>query len=245
MIAIVPILISSVWSCTKDLLLDDFAKIDYRPLLIETPPPDRYFNLVGGDYGAKDQNFTINTKEKFMEITADWGPADTSESDTHPGGPTAHNYWYSKFDPLACFDLSPYTALQFDIKAPAGTDMYFTLTQHAPGCKKRLIDSVYQNLTKYITPDGTKKTVKIPLSDFGKNLVGKDFDFKYLKDFTTVNLIPKGVVIQMSNMLLKGNCDNAGSGSSTTGTSPTSKNSVDQLLPSFNSLWTLLLALIF
>jgi type IV secretory pathway VirB10-like protein len=45
------------------------------------------------------------------------------------------------------------------------------------------------------------------LKDFAKNIDGADFDFKHLKDWTLVNLKPVGVVIKLSNLVLKGNCD--------------------------------------
>ncbi|KAI8911541.1 hypothetical protein EDD86DRAFT_202663 [Gorgonomyces haynaldii] len=166
----------------------------------------RYFNLMGGDYGAKAANISINTSQKYMRIVPQKGEPDLSESDTHPGAPIATNYWYVKFDLKACFDLSPYTAIQFDLVAPAGSDMYFTLTQHLSDCVTRVIDSVYTTLTKYVKPDGTKKTVTIPISDFATNLVGKPFDFVHLKDFTVVNLAPVGADLRLSQFLLKGNC---------------------------------------
>jgi hypothetical protein len=78
------------------------------------------------------------------------------------------NSWYVKFDERACFDLTPYSAMQFELTAPAGTTMLFTLTQHAPDCKTRIVDSVYTDLEKYSKPDGTKKIVTIPFSDFNK-----------------------------------------------------------------------------
>ena len=58
-----------------------------------------------------------------MGLTSTWGAADTSEADTHPGAPTAHNYWYAKFDLNACYDISKFTAMQFDLVAPAGAEM--------------------------------------------------------------------------------------------------------------------------
>ena len=112
------------------------------------------------------------------------GPPDTSEADTHPGAPTAHNYWYVKFDQGACFDLSKYQSIQFGINAPSGTDFAISLTQKSADCKSRLIDSVYRNLTNYVITDGTTQTVTLPVADFSKNLLNQNFDLVHLKDFT-------------------------------------------------------------
>ncbi|KAJ3365383.1 hypothetical protein HDU91_002218, partial [Kappamyces sp. JEL0680] len=95
---------------------------------------------------------------------------------THPGAPTAHNYWYVKLDAKACYNLSPYSAIQFDLKGPAGTNFGITLTQKSANCSTRLVDSVYKNLTDYVTMDGTKKTVTLPVKDFSTNLLGAGFD---------------------------------------------------------------------
>ena len=112
------------------------------------------------------------------------GPADVSEDSTHPGAPTAHNYWYVKFDRDACFNLAKYRTIEFDIVAPAKTDFYIALTQKSADCNSRLIDSVYRNMTNYITPDGTRKTISIPVRDFSTNLLKGAFDLAHLKDLT-------------------------------------------------------------
>jgi hypothetical protein len=132
-------------ACKPDLLLDDFKKIDYH----DYEGANRYFNLVGGDYGAYRADFTYDDKAQKAIIV-----------------PTANeNFWFSKFDLGACFDLTGYTGIQFDITAPAGSSLTFTLTQKAPDCVDRLIDSEYTPLSKYITPNGQKQTVLQPLSD--------------------------------------------------------------------------------
>ncbi|KAJ3302482.1 hypothetical protein HDV03_004905, partial [Kappamyces sp. JEL0829] len=136
---------------------------------------------------AKDAtiNVTASANGGYMQIVSTWGPADTSEDSTHPGAPTAHNYWYVKLDAKACYNLSPYSAFQFDLKGPAGTNFGITLTQKSANCSTRLVDSVYKNLTDYVTMDGTKKTVTLPVKDFSTNLLGAGFDLVHLKDFTS------------------------------------------------------------
>lgn len=83
------ILLASVClACTPDLMVDNFATANQSLLVAETPPPLRFFDLLGGDYGIKDGNITVMPagKGQYMGITSDWGPADTSEDTTHPNG---------------------------------------------------------------------------------------------------------------------------------------------------------------
>ena len=108
--------------------------------------------------------------------------------------------------------------MQFDLIAPAGSDMNFTLTQRAPCTPSvkgqplpagstttpRLVDSVYIPLSRFITPNGQKQTVTLYFSNFSKNLVGESFDFQHLKDWTIVNLKPAGAVFYMSDLKLLG-----------------------------------------
>jgi hypothetical protein len=79
------------------------------------------------------------------------------------------------------------------------------MTQQSPNCSYRLVDSQYQLLSKYITPDGTKQNVFLPFSDFSTNLYGHAFDFKHLKDWTLVNLGPEGSEFVISELKLIGN----------------------------------------
>ena len=224
-------LIQSILACNPDVLVDDFKAARLLPLDIEVPPPMRYFNLIGGDYGIKEENNNAikvfpNETNGYMNIYAELGPEDTSEAYTHPGKPNSRNYWYVKFDKYACFDLTPFKFIQFDLKAPAGSEMTFVLTQKAPNCTEfptqtaRLIDSDYQLLSKYATMDGTKKQVKIPLSDFKMNLEGKEFDMKHLKDFTIVDIVP-AANMELSNFWLVGDCTpNGSTNSGNTGSVP-------------------------
>jgi hypothetical protein len=181
-------------ACKPDLLVDDFRRANESLLIIESPPPLRYFNLIGGDYGSKFANFTYNPDPiRNMDIIAEQGEPDTSESDTHPGAPTAFNYWYVKFDLNACFDLTGYESMEFDLESPAGSDFMIAMTQRSSDCSRRLIDSLYTNLTNYITPNGSRQTVRVPFSNFSRNWVGGEFNFRYLKDVTFINLIPAGI----------------------------------------------------
>jgi hypothetical protein len=206
--------------CKPDVVVDDYKIRNESLLTTEQPPPLRFFNLLGGDYGAKDATIAVNpSPNSNMIIKAGWGPADTSESSTHPGGPVAHNYWYVKFDLNACFDLRGYSGFEMDLLSPLGSDFYITLTQHASDCKTRLIDSVYRNLTDYVKPNGTLQTVFIPFQDFKKNLVGNDFDFQFLKDVTFVNLGPENAEFELKMFRLRGCRSNStGSVGTVTGT---------------------------
>ena len=182
MISAVLVLLSAAAAqqCTPDLLIDDFAKIDQH----DYEGAQRYFNLVGGDYGQVGIDATYDTVNKRVKLTST----------------AADNFWFSKFDLQACFNLKGYTAIQFDFEAPAGTDTSFTLTQKSADCVDRLVDSAYVGLGQPM--DGTKKKITLPLSAFSKNLNGTDFDFDHLKDWTLV-----GTTAYFSNFVLKGNCD--------------------------------------
>jgi hypothetical protein len=125
--------------------------------------------------------------------------------------------------------LTPFTAIQFDLVAAPNANMTFVLTQKAPNCTEfprtapRLIDSVYHPLAKYITPNGQKQRVTLPLSDFRTNVLGREFDLKHLKDFTIIDITPSDYTFQFSNFYLIGNCTNApttGSSNTPTGSKP-------------------------
>jgi hypothetical protein len=194
--AFVTIIIGHVLSqtCKPDLLIDDFAKIDrhdYEGAL-------RYFNLVGGDYGEVGITSTYDTKNKRVELLST----------------AADNFWFAKFDLNACFDLTGYTAIQFDFEAPKGTNASFTLTQKSKDCVDRLVDSEYIELNP--PASGVKQVIVQPLQSFAKNLNGTLFDFVHLKDWTLVGLKPVGTKAYFSNFILKGNCSALGSASTTT-----------------------------
>jgi hypothetical protein len=190
----IPYLIFAVASfaaqCTPDVLIDDFGKIDVH----DYEGAMRHFNLVGGDYGEVGINATYHPSMKNVELTS------TNVPD---------NFWFVKFDLEACFNLNGYTAIEFDIEAPPGTECTFTLTQKSPNCVDRLVDSTYIPLTHYITPNGEKQRVVQPLSEFALNVEGGSFDFAHLKDWTLVGLQPQNVTVKISNFVLKGNCPKA------------------------------------
>jgi hypothetical protein len=173
--------------CATDLLVDDFAQIDIH----DYQGSPRYFNKLGGDYGEVGILAEYSTTERHVALT----PVQ------------AKNFWFSKFDLEACFDLSRFAAIQFEIEAPQGTSGSFTLTQKSADCAERLTDSSYVPLSKYVRPNGRRQVVTIPLSDFSTNLDGKPFDFKHLKDWTLNDLQPEGVTINISNLVLKGSCN--------------------------------------
>ena len=214
-------------NCQKDLVVDDFAKTTTGFLPDEAPIPanQKFLNLLGGDYGSDGANFTINTSSKTLNILAD-AKVIQAEPESHPNTAPTVNYWFTKFDLAACYDLTGYTGIAFDLIAPTGSDMNFTLTQKNPFCRSnpsnttRLVDSVYRPLSSYITPNGQKQAVFLPFKDFGKNLLGGDFDFVHLKDWTAVNLVPVGAQFTMSNLVLKGNCTTNSNGGSNGSNAP-------------------------
>ena len=183
-------------ACTPDLVVDDFTKEYSGALPGETQI--RKLNMLGADYGVVGGTFNVDTNAKQAIIIPNvQSPAD--------------NYWFAKYNWQACFDLSKYSAFQFELTSPAGSDVQFTLTQHASDCTTRLNDSVYLPLTKYIKPNGTKQLVTLPFSDFAKNVAGGDYDFVHLKDWTAVNFVPADgkTEFRFGNLVLKGKCDDA------------------------------------
>ncbi|KAI8921597.1 hypothetical protein BC831DRAFT_506637 [Entophlyctis helioformis] len=164
-------------ACKPDSLVDDFAANRMVTLLPIDGGDQRPGNLMGGDYGAVGATFVVDTTAKEVVLTSTNGTS---------------NFWFAKFDIGACFDLTGYYAIAFDIRSA--------------NCSVRLVDSDYLPLSKYITPDGTKKTVIQPLTDFAKNIEGGPFDFVHLKDWTMVDMKPQGAVFRLSNLRLIGGC---------------------------------------
>ena len=186
--------------CVPDVLIDDFSAI--RTGWLDNLP--KFFNLVGGDYGSLGAPFTINPNNQSLSIKAGSYPVGVPEAQANPGTAPTFNYWYVKFDREACFNTTIYSGISFDLIAPLGSDMNFTMTQRSKNCSVRLVDSQYHLLSKYITPDGTKQTVYLPFSDYSLNLFGEAFDFEYFKDWTLVNLGPEGSEFVMSDLKLVG-----------------------------------------
>lgn len=58
----------SAQNCKPSVLVDDFAnpKLDYLP----GDPVPRFFNLMGGDYGAEGLEFEIQGAQKQVKITS-------------------------------------------------------------------------------------------------------------------------------------------------------------------------------
>ena len=203
----------SAFRCGNDLIVDDF-KIAQTAII---GGQSKNLNLMGGDYGSAGADFSIDVINQQMIITSGTAPIGVPEPQANPGTLPTLNYWFTKFNENSCFDLTPYRGIQFDLVAPPGSDMNFTLSQKSPDCVPstpgqqssgvegtRLVDSSYHALTQYIIPNGQKQKVTLLLSDFSKNLVGGSFDFKHLKDWTIVNLEPVGAVFLMSNITLLG-----------------------------------------
>ncbi|KAJ1342576.1 hypothetical protein BSLG_002893 [Batrachochytrium salamandrivorans] len=155
--------------CKPDLLIDDFS----TSVSANVDGAIRPVNHLGADYGEVNVTWSINTAEKFAMLSPSSLP----------------NFWYSKFDARACFDLTGYSSIDFDLVAPTGSDMSFTLTQKAPNCVDRLVDSTYLSLTKYIKPDDAPNNT-----------------CRFHWDWTPTGLSPVGAVFHMSNLVLKGGC---------------------------------------
>jgi hypothetical protein len=128
----------SAAKCTKDILIDEFKKIkvDYYDNTL------RNFNLIGGDYGH------VGIESTYREDDQNLSLASTKSS----------NFWFSKFNREACFDLRGYKSIEFDIIAPKGCDAQFTLAQRSSDCQKRLVDSSYTKLTDYLYYSKWQKT---------------------------------------------------------------------------------------
>ncbi|KAL2914086.1 hypothetical protein HK105_206344 [Polyrhizophydium stewartii] len=202
-------------TCGPDVVVDDFAKTQSAVIGGESRP----VNLLGGDYGAQGVTWSIDTAKRAVVLTAGTANIGVPEPQANPGTAPTVNYWFAKFDAGACFDLTKFTAIEFDLVGPAGSDMNFTLTQKAANCADRLVDSAYNPLSKYLRMDGTKKHVSLPLKDFATNLVGGKYDMLHLKDWTAVNIVPAGAVFELSNLVLKG-CAGAAPSASASTTAP-------------------------
>ncbi|KAJ3342168.1 hypothetical protein HDU83_006203 [Entophlyctis luteolus] len=134
------------------------------------------------------------------------------------------NSWFTKFNWINDFDLTPYKGFSIDLIAPVGSDFNMTLTQWIPSNNTRGVDSQYRPLSYYLTPTGQPQTLTVPLTDFATNLVGGQFDFANLKDLTIVNFVPVGAQFVFTRITLLGDCSSssstaaAASASVTTGT---------------------------
>ncbi|KAJ3190498.1 hypothetical protein HDU85_000797 [Gaertneriomyces sp. JEL0708] len=195
--------------CGTDIIVDDFAVNRREPLPGETLVRD--INLLGGDYGAVQVAMNFDTTKKVVALTA---------------GPNVpdNNFWFAKFDAGACFDLSHFEAVRFDLLAPAGSSFTMCLTQKSPDCLTRVDpgDSTYIPISKYVTPNGQKQTVTVPFRDFAPRAAGTGtFDFVHLKDWTLNQFAPQDTVFEISNIRLVRQCTN-GTTNSTTSALPSS-----------------------
>jgi hypothetical protein len=174
--------------CYQDLLVDDFS----RNRIIFFDGADRLVNLLDADYGTESPltTMTVDTRARTMTVV--------------PG--TAEAFFFAKYNQLACFDLTRYTAFEFELEAPANAEAAFTLTQSNRQCTARVEpgDSVYHPLSRYYTP-GRRQLVRLPFSDFAINVLGGPFDMEHLKDWTMVSMKPIGARFVFRNMRLIGN----------------------------------------
>lgn len=74
---------------------------------------------------------------KSMMITSGQADIGQPEPQANPGTAPTFNYWFAKFDQVACFNLAGFSAIQFDLIAPVGSNMNFTMTQKSPNCSVR------------------------------------------------------------------------------------------------------------
>ncbi|KAJ3162861.1 hypothetical protein HDU86_003836 [Geranomyces michiganensis] len=181
-----------VIDCGPDIIVDDFSR-NHRGI---GETATRQLDLLEGDYGQSATGMTTAFSTDGVTIT-----------------PTAADaFFFLKFDAGACYDLSSISAFAFDVIAPAGGSFDIGLTQKSPDCHQRVggesgsSDSLYQPLTKYITPNGQKQTVAVPLFD----LTGKPFDFAHTKDLTMINWKPAGAKFVLSNIRLRRACGGNG-----------------------------------
>ena len=106
--------LATAQSCLPDILLDDFSNVRQD----NVDGAIRNVNLVGGDYGGQNSQFSFTSKSAtpgFVSVT--------------PGAPQADNFFFFKANARACFDLTGYTQLRIEMRVPAGADSSFTLTQ--------------------------------------------------------------------------------------------------------------------
>ena len=83
-----------------------------------------------------------------MRIVAGTANVGNPEPWANPGTAPTFNYWFAKFDEPACYNLTPFQAIQFDLIAPTGSQMNFTMTQKSPNCTasfqgSRLVGTCY------------------------------------------------------------------------------------------------------
>ncbi|KAJ3288340.1 hypothetical protein HK104_008229 [Borealophlyctis nickersoniae] len=228
--------------CGADLLLDDFS----QERIWTAPPPSNEVkrqNALGGDWGMAGGNFTINPTAKTMTITPAKVPTPWPAEAFNPGTVPTFNYFYTQFTDQrqifnkACANLTAFEALELEVTAPAGFDFNITYTQRARGdCDTRIFDSVYRAFTSYYKTPGVKATIRLPFSDFSKDLSGADFNYAWNKDITLINLVnarPTDSLV-VSRATLKGrSCSSPipGGNSSTNGTtgsgSPSNSSSND------------------
>ena len=234
-------------TCTPDLLIDDFLDPKtQQSVVIESGRVDKYLNKLGADYGAagNDFSFTAGPAGHLSIVAGRDENIGNPEPKSNPGAPLSFNYFFWKNDLMACSDVSKYVAVQFDLMAAMGSNMFITLTQKSKDCKTRLVDSEYKQLTDFVKPNGQSQVVTIPFSGFSKNLLGNDFDFNHLKDVTFVNLTPSGATFLIRNLKMIGTCNSSGNTTSTatsaSTSTPTSDKSKSSSATAINSVFEIL-----
>ncbi|TPX30389.1 hypothetical protein SmJEL517_g06041 [Synchytrium microbalum] len=200
-------------TCQRDVLVDDFRAA--RPVTGPSGTVVKY-NLLNGDYGAVGATWAINapaagafTGTGTLTIANPANPPYASDPTYNPYMPASYNWFFFKFDPAACFDISQYTAIMFTYSVSDPTFWAnMTLTQKAPDCTTRTIDSQYHPFSTFTSGAAAIKTYTQPLSSVPYNLAGGYYDRTHLKDFTFVNMQPANanVVLTLYQIWLKGTC---------------------------------------
>lgn len=201
---------ASAQDCQQNITMDDFKKNPQPRKFFDGA--DRYINLLGGDYGGDNVTMNFdNVADGYMTVT-----------------PTqATNFFFFKANEQACYDLRKFTALHWDMEAPAGAESDLTLTVMHANCTTRddTGDSSYKIVTPYTAgkaTNGQKQTFVAPMADFGVNTRGQAYDFQHFKDFTFVNMKPVNTAFKFYFFEMVGDC------TAVPGTKATQTGSINQ-----------------
>ncbi len=113
--------LASAQNCKPDILMDDFSHVKIE----NVDGALRNTNLVGGDYGGNQVDFSFTQRAAGV----------AGKVSVVPRTPQADNYFFFKVNPQACYDLTGYTALRVEMRAPVGATSKFTLTQKTKDCR--------------------------------------------------------------------------------------------------------------
>lgn len=194
-------------TCLPDIILDDFSS----PIVSTVAPTSgRNVNLQGGDYGTDSAATTMNFVKGTSTVP---GYVSVLPSVLQVG--QAQNFFFTKINALACYDLTGYQGFNFQMQVIDPTqnavttyDSSFTMTQKSADCTtivqgnfialiRNLIsgaESQYQPLSKF-TPLGriygnTMYNMTLPFANFTQHnnaSFGANYDFSHFKVLSTSN----------------------------------------------------------